>query len=228
MHFFREFLLKDATKKNLKSYMYSLIYTSGAQAESGSCMCDELMMKDWKGSFFSTDALKSITPKYKSLAGFQTKKKIKRWNTFEPYVYRCTLCRCFLSDRACYMPHCLVMCRVQRNPVIREQIHRLAMTWDSSFFPFYLLSFSWFSILFLLHTTIVSDECWWESSRCKHISSRQSFSGQVGERIINFLRFLFPTCTVLWVLARLNDCISSWASWYCWRYPRWQDTSAHL
>lgn len=46
MHFFREFLLKDATKKNLKSYMYSLIYTSGAQAESGSFMCDELMMKD--------------------------------------------------------------------------------------------------------------------------------------------------------------------------------------
>lgn len=78
MHFFREFLLKDATKKNLKSYMYSLIYTSGAQAESGSCMCDELMMKDWKGSFFSTDALKSITPKYKSLAGFQTKIKNKK------------------------------------------------------------------------------------------------------------------------------------------------------
>lgn len=130
MHFFREFLLKDVTKKNLRSYMYSLIYTSGSQAENGTCMCDEFTMKDWIGSFFST-ALKSITPKYKSLAGFQTKKR--RWNTFEPGVYRCTLCQRFLSDRACYMPHCLVMCKVQRNPVIREQIHRLAkMTWDSS------------------------------------------------------------------------------------------------
>lgn len=131
---------------------------------------------------------------------------------------------CFLSDS---MPHCLVVCKVLSNLVIRTNPQtRLEIPLSSLFLIF--SHFLDFSILFCHHSTSVLEECWWGNSCCKQISSSQSFAGQwERESLISWVSH-YLTWAVLWALPRLNDCISSWASWYCWRYPCWQDTSAHL
>lgn len=150
--------------------------------------------------------------------------KKRSWNAFESCVCRRSLCWCFLSDRVCHMPHCLVLCEMQRNAVIREQRwHKILL---SSLFIF--SHFHYFLFFFLFIPQLYQKNADEKIVAASIYPPGSLFLARWEKESLVSWGSRYMTCTILWVLVRLNDCISSWASWYCWRYRYWQDTSAHL